>query len=261
MWVCDCPYRVSVLVAKKTTDISQVNDVISVIRNIDESESTDDLFAILQDYTRHYGFISLTIGLIVNPANAKRPLQTFGKSDLPQDFQDLWFSENLMIHDPIVGYALQSDGAFLWSEAVRHATRFGQKLHDTHAKLTAFDGLAVATKVKGYPKGLFSMAHPNPVDFKLVELAKIELICIHVYTHLLQLTAASVEQRYTKLTKREVDILHYVTAGKTNWEISKIYDISVGAVKKHMQNIQRKLEASNRTHASALGIKSGQIIP
>ena len=43
-------------------------------------------------------------------------------------------------------------------------------------------------------------------------------------------------------------------AGKTNWEISVILNISERTVKFHVQNIERKLNAVNKTHAVAIAL-------
>ena len=56
------------------------------------------------------------------------------------------------------------------------------------------------------------------------------------------------------LTRREGEILKWAFIGKTNAEIGMILNISEFTVKNHVQNILRKLGASNRTHAVAKAI-------
>ncbi|MBK5480951.1 hypothetical protein JFV29_03225 [Peribacillus sp. TH16] len=55
-----------------------------------------------------------------------------------------------------------------------------------------------------------------------------------------------------KLTTKERDILAYITKGYTNEEVSKELFISVNTVKRHLQNIYRKLGVKNRTSLSYL---------
>ena len=55
----------------------------------------------------------------------------------------------------------------------------------------------------------------------------------------------------SKVTGREREILQWLNIGKTNTEIAKILDISPLTVKNHVQNILRKLKATNRIHAVA----------
>ena len=51
------------------------------------------------------------------------------------------------------------------------------------------------------------------------------------------------------LSKREIQVLHWVKNGKTNQEIGQILGISPPTVKNHLQKIMRKLNVNNRAQA------------
>lgn len=51
------------------------------------------------------------------------------------------------------------------------------------------------------------------------------------------------------LTERELDILNWVSLGKTNPEIGSILDISAFTVKNHLKRVFKKLNVSNRAQA------------
>lgn len=53
----------------------------------------------------------------------------------------------------------------------------------------------------------------------------------------------------TPLSEREIEVLRWVQAGKTNYETGQILGISVFTVKNHLQRIFSKLNATNRAHA------------
>lgn len=57
------------------------------------------------------------------------------------------------------------------------------------------------------------------------------------------------------LTPREAEVLFWVAQGKTNAEIGIILDASAATVKKHVENIFRKLEVENRAAASFLAME------
>jgi transcriptional regulator EpsA len=61
------------------------------------------------------------------------------------------------------------------------------------------------------------------------------------------------------ITSREREILQWVHCGKTNWEIAHILEISPLTVKNHVQNILRKLNVQNRSHAAAKASKIGLV--
>lgn len=51
------------------------------------------------------------------------------------------------------------------------------------------------------------------------------------------------------LSARELEIMRWVSAGKTNPEIGRILDISTSTVRNHLQNVFRKLDVTNRAQA------------
>jgi len=59
-----------------------------------------------------------------------------------------------------------------------------------------------------------------------------------------------------QITVREREVLHWLKTGKTNWEIAQILSISPLTVKNHVQNILRKLNVQNRSHAA---VKAGRL--
>ena len=61
------------------------------------------------------------------------------------------------------------------------------------------------------------------------------------------------------LTPREVDVLRLVAKGNANKEIAAQLSLSEETVKSHIRNFLAKLEANDRTHAVAIGVKRGII--
>lgn len=57
------------------------------------------------------------------------------------------------------------------------------------------------------------------------------------------------------LTKREIEILHLLSKGKGNLEISKTLKIEIPTTKTHLQRLFRKLAVSDRTHGVAQAIR------
>jgi PAS domain S-box-containing protein len=61
------------------------------------------------------------------------------------------------------------------------------------------------------------------------------------------------------LTAREREVLQLAADGRSSREIAKDLVLSPGTVKTHLQNVYRKLGASDRASAVALGIRRGLI--
>jgi DNA-binding NarL/FixJ family response regulator len=62
-----------------------------------------------------------------------------------------------------------------------------------------------------------------------------------------------------QLSKRELEILEYLSAGKSNKVIAQAAGIGVGTVKYHVNNILSKLNVSCRTEAACVAARRGLI--
>ena len=62
-----------------------------------------------------------------------------------------------------------------------------------------------------------------------------------------------------KLTTREKEILQSLSIGKTTWDMSTIFGTSEATVLFHIKNLVRKMDASNRTHATVKAMAYGLI--
>jgi len=62
------------------------------------------------------------------------------------------------------------------------------------------------------------------------------------------------------VTERERQVLRWIAAGKSNWEIGRILRISEFTVKNHVQSLLKKLSVKSRTQAVTKAISSGLLV-
>lgn len=62
---------------------------------------------------------------------------------------------------------------------------------------------------------------------------------------------SSPDHSHRPLTRREVECMRWVAAGKTDWEVSRILGISEKTVQEHVGHAITKLQANTRAHAVA----------
>jgi len=237
----------------------QVSDIIQVIDTIETQDNAEATFNVFREFTRKLGGTSLLIGKIVNPIIEGQSITSFGFADWPEEWQKKWVDENYILHDPICKYALTTFQTFEWQTAYALASDFGKRILEEGLKYSSPFGIAIPIRAGDLPQGIISIGFDKKVPKRDI-ISLIEMVSIHCYTHILRLLDIMEHPIAEKLTKRETDILNFVAAGKTNWEVSKILDISEHSVAQHMKNIARKMNAANRAHAVTLAIKSGQII-
>ena len=63
------------------------------------------------------------------------------------------------------------------------------------------------------------------------------------------------------LTPREREILQLLVLGKTNKEVGRQLGISVSTIKKHRENLQRKLQCNSTADLTRIAIREGLIEP
>ena len=230
------------------------------IDEIEASKTPESLLAAFKQSVAQFDFEHVGIGQLINPAIAQQPLSQYGVSDFPEEFTKRWFDENLIMHDAITRYASKARNVFTWGQAKSHSGKFGRKMLQDAQELNLMDGIGVPVVIPRMPIGLITMSHHNP-DFSSKDLLKIELLSIHAYSQFLKISNILPSRGGLALTDRETEILHYVAAGRTNWEIGMILDISEETVRVHTKNIMKKLNASNRAHSVTIAINDGSIMP
>jgi len=99
--------------------------------------------------------------------------------------------------------------------------------------------------------------HPGPQAERDTYLLGLLMPYLHMALHRMLIHESSETlhdpETVTLLTKREMQVLHWVKNGKTNVEIAQILGISTPTAKNHMQNIMRKFNVTNRAQAVAKG--------
>ncbi len=66
-------------------------------------------------------------------------------------------------------------------------------------------------------------------------------------------------EHFVPLSAREMEILQFVTQGKSNKEIAQILGISHQTVKNHMTSILKKLDVRDRTQAAVYALRRGWV--
>ncbi|HZN41980.1 MAG TPA: LuxR C-terminal-related transcriptional regulator, partial [Planctomycetota bacterium] len=59
------------------------------------------------------------------------------------------------------------------------------------------------------------------------------------------------------LTPREREVFQLLALGKANKEVAAMLDLSLGTVKKHRENLQRKLDCHSAAELARMAIREG----
>ena len=69
-----------------------------------------------------------------------------------------------------------------------------------------------------------------------------------------------VQETRVDLTPREVECLHWVAAGKSDWQIGQILNISAKTVNYHIENVKRKFGVATRIQAVVAAMRQNKLM-
>ncbi|MEN9063223.1 helix-turn-helix transcriptional regulator [Ponticoccus litoralis] len=178
-------------------------------------------------------------------------LTTWSREDLLAYSRDDWAAK-----DPLLQSAVQRETPFLWS-----AEGWRNSGHCEYSEYLALNGIAGGATVPlgGGPGKLGAMTFLAVSDDALTAdslhatnvLALFALARVQVLREGITLQSRAPDPLQS-LSRRQVDILHWVAEGKTNREIAVIMGSTLSTINYHLEQIRQKLGVSNRTSAAAL---------
>lgn len=235
--------------------------VLEAIAAIDNGATTAAVFERFACFVGAFGFTTVALGHLANPAmKSDHGKDWFTIGNWPEEWRREWLSKRLIFRDPIARMALRTRKSFTWSAAYQQASRFERAVLDLSSEFGFRDGLAIPMYTEDGPPGCVTLG-ADRIDLSPREKAAIELVAIHAYARLEILFGPFSYRPVKDLSPRELDVLHYAAAGKTNWEIGTILSISEFSVRGHLSSAQKKLNCVNRAHAIAIAMQRSLIFP
>jgi len=241
--------------------LAELDDFVGAI---DDARSLDQVRLVLQSRTRRFGFDNFAYWLLWPKEGRRIPLFV---GSYPPEWVRHYIAQDFKSSDLIANHCATSLRPFLWGD-LTNCYQFS----DTQ-KLVFTDAREVGLKVGGSipihgPKeavAAFSVSNDCP-DGQFVKLFRahrheLQLIATYAHERIMQLWLAAPAVPNARLTARELEVLTWTAKGKTRWEIGEILHISEETVKKHLLNASGRLQASNKTHAVALALLHGIILP
>jgi LuxR family transcriptional regulator, quorum-sensing system regulator BjaR1 len=174
---------------------------------------------------------------------------------LPDEWLKIYIKEEYNRVDPAFRMCRQTTKPFIWADAPYDAEREPRALEFVRrvADFGLARGLVVPIpRIAGRP-GVVWFGGSEP-ELNVHTLPGLHCLALYAFEKLRQISRPAYEKK-PLLTPREREVLAWVAAGKTAWQIGEILHISKRTVDEHAQTAVTKLGATNRTHAVALGIR------
>ena len=207
--------------------------------------------------------------------NKKNPSETLIISSYPDEWVDLYRTNNFQLTDPVILNAFRRSSAFAWDENITLMSDLKfNKIFSLSRQYNIVNGFTFVLHDHFNNLALLSVIIGSPEQEELENYLSTHrgvlqtlLIDINEQMYLLAQSVSSGRKKSEEdtnrpiFTPRENEVLYWASMGKTYGEIAAIAGISVSTVKFHMGNVVLKLGVSNARQAIRLGVELDLITP
>ncbi|MFY9642935.1 MAG: LuxR family transcriptional regulator [Rhodomicrobium sp.] len=241
----------------------------SFIEETNRANSAKDVSTIFGNALKDLGFDRFCYSLIT----AHPSLGLAAGHGIAQNYPDDWMAYYKANHyakkDPVPRYGCTTSRPFTWESVVR--TRKlkpdEKKVMNEAKEARLLDGVAIPIcGLNGELAGIGAASSAGGIGPDGNLLSKIRTLAYHfhiAYTDFLNKdrSVPNTEMEAIHLTDREKEILLWAAEGKGDAVIAELIGVSYPTIRFHMNNIFKKLDASERTLATVKAIRLGLILP
>jgi len=233
------------------------------IKKIDEVSSLDEIFDVLFTGLNTIGFEKFSYWMMFAPDGTKKTMYI---TNFSNDWRKHYRSNAYASDDLIGNHSKITLTPFIWSDLQKSysLTKRQKIIFDEGAEAGLSGGATVPIHGPGMARAAFSVA--NSMDEKEFEKFflnyrhEVHLMATYAHEKVIALNLHKPLKGEVVLTPRETEIMVWISKGKSRWEVAAILGISEDTVKTHLENVRRKLKASNTTHAIAIALLHGLIL-
>lgn len=177
------------------------------------------------------------------------------------NYPEAWVSElisrELAAHDPVHSASRRTSSGFAWQEIAsiiplgeRHRTILTRSRHHGIGA-----GFTVPANIAGEPSGSCSFAVRVGTELPGNRLLCAELIGAHAFRAARRILGLPRPPKRPHLSRREIECLRLVAAGKSDWEAATILGISVETARQYVKRARAAYDVATRTQLVVHGLR------
>lgn len=222
--------------------------------------NTDDLADIMKAIASEIGVAHIAHFRFSSKRSEDVTLLT-GVSTYSSEWQTRYFLKKYLDIDPVIRFGVVAVAAFDWDTLDRDDPAVRNFFEDAIQHGVGCSGLSIPLRRQN-TSSLISFNSNLPKReweaFKASNMTNLQQLSALIDS------AASTDRKLKRtpvqLSAREEQCLRWVARGKTHQEVAEVLDLTLGAVKTHLDTARRKLDCINLTHAVGVAVAMG-IIP
>jgi DNA-binding CsgD family transcriptional regulator len=235
--------------------------VDKVIADLRLAKRDHELIEIMTNFTRTSGFCAFQ--LAPGPHNPSLdPAALLDIGSYNPDWRKCYATEAACRHDPVRAKAIARAGSVHWWRIFTQVRDADQRAFITRIRQQGYkDG--VTTPIHG-PQGciaLMMFAADRKIALESEDEEALAHVAMALHQRVKRISVAALVQKPepVHLTAREIECLHWVLEGKTNWEIGVLTGVTARTVQFHLGNAARKLGVVNRVQAAVGALIRGDV--
>jgi LuxR family quorum sensing-dependent transcriptional regulator len=235
----------------KMSEATMLLQTLTTVENLDDAKGMDAFAATVGQMLGSFGIDFFTFQDL--PDTNRYDDFVFCRN-LPEEWFKLYVKRQYVRIDPAFKFLRQTTEPFMWADAPYDAEREPRVLEflNCMTDLRLDRGVVVPIpRLTGRSGAVWFGG--SRAELNAHTLPALYFLAAYAFERLRQLRPPPHEKR-PPLTPREREVLTWVAAGKTSWEIGEILNIAQRTVEDYAQNAVTKLGATNRTHAVALAL-------
>ena len=179
----------------------------------------------------------------------------------PLEWEEELVSAELARDDPVHLACARTNIGFAWDELGTLLTINGRhrQILERSRRHGMGDGFTVPANIPGEPSGSCSFAVRLGRSFPSHRLMCAELIGAHAFRAARRIHDIAAVREQPHLSRRELECLRLVAAGKTDWEIAAILRLSVETARQYVKSARAAYDVVSRTQLVVHGLRDSRI--
>jgi LuxR family quorum-sensing system transcriptional regulator CciR len=221
--------------------------------------TADALRSLLDEVVRELGFDFFAL---LHHGSLRREGEHLVRLDTyPQGWVEELIGQALAADDPVHLASGRTAVGFEWAriDCLLPLTRRHRHIFERSRRHGIGEGYTVPANVPGEPPGSCSFAVRTGRRLPADRLLSAEQIGAHAFDAARRIAGYPARAAHKRLSPRELECLHLLALGKTDWEISRILAISEETAHQYVKSARAAYDAVSRTHLVVQALLDGTI--
>lgn len=228
-----------------------------VFESIARVNAATTIATVWDTYMEIAGGLGLSYGIAFFLSGDKSIGNTTFASSLPGDWLQNYVRQGYQPHDPLIRICLESSTLFPWSMNNWDGLLTGKQIDWRNDNIAAgiHSGFVIPDRRDGHLKIISLSGAPGVIDRD--DQKALYYVGLEALTRMHELGLHVGDSHLPSLSPRERECLHWLAAGKSDWEAGQILSISEKTVATHIDRMKHKLGVTTRAQAIVVALRHG----